>query len=112
MADDLDALVAAFGAVDAKIHRRIRTLIAGTGIEAEGVMKQETPVDTGALRASVHHRIGAMGEEVTVGPTTNYAPFVAYGTRRQRPNPFDLRTAERVGPGFHARAEQIAEDIL
>lgn len=109
---DLDTLVAAFGEVTAKVHKRVRVLIAATGIEAEGVMKQEAPVDTGALRASIHHRIGAMGEEVTIAPTVYYSPYVAYGTRRQRPNPFDLRTVQRVGPRFHDRAEQIMEDLL
>lgn len=109
---DLNELVAAFGTVNAKVHRRIRRLIAATGMEAEAVMKREAPVDTGALRASIHHRIGAMGESVDIAPSVNYAPYVAYGTRRMRPNPFDVRTVERVGPGFYERAGQIMEGLL
>ena len=109
---NLDELHASFGEVTARAHKRIRTLIAGTAIEAEGVMKQEAPVDTGALRSSIHHRIANSGLEATVAPSVNYAKFVAYGTRRMRPNPFDLRTIDRVGPQFGERAAQIMEDLL
>lgn len=107
MTDDLTTLARDFGTVNARLHRGLRTVIRATGFEAEGVMKAEEPVDTGAMRNSTRAVFHPSGEEVNVGPTVNYAAFVAYGTRRQRPNPFDLRTVERVGPSFEARCDAL-----
>lgn len=71
-------------------------------------MKSEAPVRFGFLRGSV--RVVDEGPySVSVGPTVDYAGYVAYGTRRQRPNPYDLRTAEQVGPVFQANANAIGE---
>lgn len=109
---DLDTLSAAFGQITAKAARQLRTVVRVTGNEALGVMRSEEPVDTGALRASTRARYSAGGTSVDVGPTVNYAGYVAYGTRRRRPNPFDQRTLERVGPSFVARCEAVAGDLL
>ena len=109
---DLTELAADLQGLPAKADRQLRELIRGTGLEATGVMRQEEPVDTGALRASTRMQLEEAGRAIQVGPTVNYAGFVAYGTRRMRPNPFDLRTAERVAPGFYARADQLAEGLL
>ena len=38
--------------------------------------------------------------------------MVAYGTRRQRPHPFDLRTAEIMGPKFEDRCTAVVEGLL
>ncbi len=112
MTDDLNTLAHDFGTVNAKLHRGLRTVVRVTGLEAEGVMKAEEPVDTGAMRNSTRARFDHMGESADVGPTVNYAGFVAYGTRRQRPNPFDLRTAEIMGPKFEDRCTAVVEGLL
>ena len=112
MTDDLNTLAHDFGTVTATLHRGLRTVVRVTGLEAEGVMKSEEPVDTGAMRNSTRARFGPMGESADVGPTVNYAAYVAYGTRRQRPNPFDLRTAEIMGPRFEDRCTAVVEGLL
>lgn len=110
--DDLASLVVAMGRINTKTHRELRTVVRVTGLEAVGVMRAESPVDTGTLRSSTFARFSVMGDAVDVGPSVNYAPFVAYGTRRQAPNPFDLRTLQRVGPAFEARCSAIVEGLL
>jgi HK97 gp10 family phage protein len=112
VSDELATLAYRFGTVSAKVHRGLRAAVRVTGMEAEAVMKAEVPVDTGALRNSTRALYGVTGETVDVGPTVNYAPFVAYGTRRQRPNPFDLRTAEKVGPQFVQRCNAVVSGGL
>ena len=112
MTDDLNAFTRDFGTVNARLHRGLRTVVRVTALEAEGVMKAEEPVDTGTMRNSTRARFAETGESADVGPTVNYAGFVAYGTRRQAPNPFDLRTAEIMGPKFEARCTATVEGLL
>jgi HK97 gp10 family phage protein len=56
----------------------------------EGAAKRNTPVDTGRLRASISSRSDK--ETATVFTPTEYAPYVEYGTKRQKAQPF-MRTA-------------------
>lgn len=112
MTDDLTTFSRDFGKMPAKALRDLRTVVRVTGLEAEGVMKRETPVDTGTMRNSTRARFDLGNLTADVGPTVNYAAYVAYGTRRQRPNPFDLRTAEIVGPKFEARCDAVVEGLL
>ena len=110
MSGDLGTLVAAFNAMNAKTDRKVQTLVRATGQLGLGVMRTEVPVDTHTLQNSV--RVVQVGPyEVTVGPTVDYAGYVAYGTRRQAPNPYDLRTIERVGPTFEANANALGGSI-
>ena len=54
--------------------------------EGEREAKQHCPVDTGTLRASITSELeGLVG---TVSTNVEYAPFVEYGTSKQRKQPF------------------------
>jgi HK97 gp10 family phage protein len=109
---DLNEFAATLRGVTAKVRRQAIVATQATGAEAVGVMRTEAPVDTGALRNSIRNQPGAGGLEANVGPSVNYAPFVAYGTRRMAPNPFDLRTAQTMGPRFAKRMEELGGDVL
>lgn len=56
--------------------------------------KKLCAVDTGRLRSSITYEIGESGGELAarVGTNVEYAPYVEFGTRRMRAQPF-LRPA-------------------
>jgi HK97 gp10 family phage protein len=63
--------------------------------ELAGLVRDEAPVRTGALRASVgvESEQGGLVNRVTVN--TDYAYFVHAGTRNSRSNPFFSRAIDR-----------------
>lgn len=74
------------GFVAAEILRR--------GIRVETLAKRLCPVDTGRLRSSITHALGKDSRSIycDVGTNVEYAPYVEFGTSRQRPQPY-LRPA-------------------
>lgn len=46
----------------------------------EGAAKSNAPVQTGALRSSISHKVSAGSMEGAVGATVEYAPYVEIGT--------------------------------
>ena len=57
------------------------------------------PVDTGRLRASIHHVLGVDAEGVyaDVGSNVEYAAYVELGTRNMDPQPFLRPALDDVG---------------
>jgi HK97 gp10 family phage protein len=51
-------------------------------------IKVLTPVDTGFLRNSIINIVEASKGMVTIGTKTKYAPYVEFGTSRQRAQPY------------------------
>ena len=103
-------LAADIGNASKEVTAKASVVIRKTGAIAEGIMKVEVPVDTGALRNSVGVDYGQL--TATIGPTVSYAPYVAFGTRRMAANPYDLRTADRIGPIFQQAMERIGGELL
>ena len=62
--------------------------------------KQLAPVDTGRLRSSVAYEVARDGRDIVgrVGTDVNYAPYIEFGTRRMRAQPF-LRPALSAAKG-------------
>ena len=91
----------------AEIGRRAETLIVTYGLKAQSNMKQLAPVDTGRLRASITADNGADSEGYfsEIGTNLEYAPFVEYGTSRQKAQPF-------AEPGFQAAVQQLNRVII
>lgn len=59
-------------------------------IKVEKSAKQNAPVDTGRLKASITHKVdGLMG---VVGSDVEYAPYIELGTQRMKAQPY-LRPA-------------------
>lgn len=52
------------------------------GLVAEGYAKLNAPVDTGALRNSISHKVVDEGKATTcyIGTNMEYAPYIEYGT--------------------------------
>ena len=63
---------------------------AGAAVLVNG-MRTKVPVDTGATRASImSHIVSASNTKIEddIGPETNYAPYLEYGTKRMRAQSF------------------------
>ena len=70
------------------------------GLRVQSRARSLCPVDTGRLRSSIVMRKGRDGRGfyVEVGTSVNYAPFVEFGTSKQRAQPFLLpAVAEAAG---------------
>ena len=71
---------------------------AAATCEAEA--KQDCPVDTGNLRASIHTEKGDL--EDIVGTDVEYAPYVEFGTYKMRAQPY-------MQPGADAAAQKLSQ---
>jgi len=73
-------------------------------IEADA--KRNCPVKSGKLRNSIAAKFYKNGGSpyATVGTDVEYAPYVEFGTRFQKPQPY-------LGPAFNANAGRIREMI-
>ncbi len=57
-------------------------------------------VDTGATRSSIFVDPGTPSFEQKIGPTTEYAPFIEFGTRYMAARPFMVPTLEKERTPF------------
>ncbi len=64
------------------VGQSVRQMLYRSTITVEGRAKRGAPVDTGRLRASIHHRVDtrAIPRWGIVGPTVEYARDVEFGT--------------------------------
>lgn len=69
-----------------KIQKGLSDAIKKTAFLIEGQAKQNTPVNTGRLRASILTELHPFS--ATVSPTVGYAIYVHEGTRYMRSRPF------------------------
>ena len=67
---------------------------------------------TGATANSVGVDLEDGGLAASIGPTTSYAPYLEFGTRRMSPRPFMGPALDAVEPSFTAAMEQLVGDIL
>lgn len=79
-------------------------LQAGHRIEYES--KKRVPVDTGRLRSSLTTAEDRKSDEfkVRVGTNVEYAPYVEFGTRKMRAQPYLL-------PAFKMYKNKVRDDI-
>ena len=68
---------------------------------------RRVPVDTGALKRSITLDISNDGFEAKVGSYMEYAPYVNYGTRFQRAQPFLTNSFNEQLPRFTADLEKL-----
>lgn len=52
------------------------------GLQGEGYAKDLCPVDTGALRNSISHKVKSSEPAAYIGTNSEYAPYVEFGTGR------------------------------
>ena len=72
------------------------------GNEAVEIIKRDTPVDTGALRESVHVETDFFGNQrIVVGDEdVDYAIYVHNGTSRRVGDPFVTRNLSTIGSRY------------
>lgn len=68
----------------------------------ENSAKDNCPVDTGQLRASITHEVSNL--QGVVGTNVEYASYVEFGTSKQRPQPY-------LFPALATNREEIIELI-
>lgn len=74
------------------------------GLVAEGYAKRLCPVDTGRLRSSISH---ARDEDSAyIGTNVEYAPYVEFGTSRQKARPYLKPAATEHGDEYREIVEQ------
>ncbi len=73
--------------------------------DVEGRAKALVPVDTGATKNSI--TVSGNGLERRIGPSTEYAPSLEFGTVRMAARPFLTPAIEQVGPGFARAVGQL-----
>jgi HK97 gp10 family phage protein len=70
-------------------------MIASATLATEDQAVQLAPVDTGNLRGSISHRFAGSLEGV-VFTSVEYAPYIEYGTRKMRAQPFMRPAVDEV----------------
>lgn len=104
-------------AIKSKIARAIKDGLGRIGMKAEGYAKDLCPVGTpestgipgyigGTLRNSITHI--TIGDSVMIGSNVEYAPYVEYGTSKQRAQPYLRPAAQNHG----AEYREILKDAL
>jgi len=93
-----EKVIASFNRFNKKQKAKLRRIIATTSFEIQSDAKRSVPVDTGRLRNSLRIKFDNGGLTGTIGTNVFYAPFVEFGTKRQRSKPYlfpAFRKAER-----------------
>ena len=90
--------------------------IAARHVETKA--KAKVPVDTGATKNSINARpaeaLGSMFGPTTawrIGPTTEYAPFLEFGTVYMKERPFLIPALESESPKFQEAIKQINDQL-
>lgn len=93
-----------------RTRRNVEREVKRAALNVQNNAKRAAPVDTGRLRNSIAHEIEGDGLEATVGTNVEYAPFVEFGTRRGRAQPYLLPALERErGPFRKAIADALMD---
>lgn len=83
-----------------KLQTAIRKAVKDTTMQLEGECKDYSPVDTGNLKRSHSYDVKEEGTvtRAQVKNSTNYWPYVEYGTSRMPPGGYIQRAVEVVDP--------------
>jgi HK97 gp10 family phage protein len=91
--------------ISEKLDTSARKVLTALAFQVEGEAKQLSPVDTGAMRASIFTEVFSRGENVArIGPTVEYAPYVELGTSKMAAQPFLFPALESVVGKFNSGA--------
>ena len=90
-----------------RVAARLLPAVTAGRLAIETQAKINCPVRTGTLRRSINTQAEMQGQLKAVahiGPNTNYAPYVEFGTRRMSPRPY-------LRPAFESRKGEAIETI-
>jgi len=87
---------------------RAGAIVKATAFGLETDAKTRAPVDTGALRASIHTEMTGP-TSATVGTTIDYAMAQEYGAQGRAPHPYMTPAAEAARPRFIAAMTKLLD---
>lgn len=92
---------------------RAATVQVKTALDVVATAQQLVPVDTGATKNSIGWDRADEPDilAVEIGPTTEYAPHLEFGTSRMAPHAFMGPALDRHTPGYMAAMAEIAGGI-
>ena len=83
---DARAFLSSLDEYQENVLERLQKDIEKAALTLEKDAKENCPVDTGRLRASITTKMGKL--EAEVGTNVEYAPSVEFGTSKQKAQPF------------------------
>lgn len=99
---DTSAFEAAMAAKRQELEKAVSRGIGKGGLIVEGEAKALSPVDTGALRASITSQ--TQDNVCHVGTNVEYAPYQEYGTYKMKAQPFLI-------PALWLKADDVLEAV-
>lgn len=81
-----------------------QTVVKINGAELQAGAQKRAPVDTGNLKRSIMLELQDNRLTAVCDATAEYAPYVEWGTRFMRSQPY-------VGPAFYAQKKQFKRDM-
>lgn len=91
-----------------QLRSRASAIVRATALSIETDAKARAPVDTGALRGSIHTEV-VTDLSAIVGPSVDYGDYVEYGTSRMAAQPFMTPAAEAARPRFIAAMKKLLD---
>lgn len=84
-----------------KTRKRLQAALEAVTDVSVARVQDDTPVDSGCLKASIRGSTEASGNELTATISTDvpYAPYVEFGTSKMAPQPFMAPTFEYLRGG-------------
>ena len=81
-----------------------KRIVLKNGAELQARAQRNAPVDTGNLKRSIGLEIKDNGLTAESAAAAEYAPYVEYGTRFRKAQPF-------MGPAFNVQKERFKSDM-
>ena len=96
---------------NAKVRKAVQEQIGKSALNIQFGAKKRCPVRTGALRNSITVDFyGVMSAQI--GPHMPYAPYVEYGTRKMRAQPYLFPAFEEERPSFEEGLAKVIKGAI
>ena len=93
-----------------ELESRFEQVVEIAARHVETKAKDDVPYDTGATKNSINAT--PEGElSWRIGPTTEYAPFLEYGTRHMVARPFLIPAVEQEVPRLRRALSQVTDEL-
>ena len=93
-----------------ELENRFQQVVEIAARHVETKAKEDVPLKTGATKNSIN--ASPEGELAwRVGPTTEYAPFLEYGTRYMIARPFLIPALEQETPRLQRAIIQVTQEL-
>lgn len=99
---------------DANVTQKVKEVVQENGDELKSRMVRKADFkkgyQTGATKGRITEKVENGGMSVTVGPTTEYAPYLEYGTRFMEAQPFVRPAFEEQRRKFERALDNIIKE--